>query len=124
MKKIFISILVLISALTMQAQNVLTPEQQLEKAQKELEEAKKALITPFHYSLVEPTHIQFNLFMHSSITIVTQGHQHLQRRFQAGFLTIIEGRKLWRITTQMTIQGTEYGAGNRTTLYSCLIHIS
>lgn len=43
MKKIFISILVLISALTMQAQNVLTPEQQLEKAQKELEEAKKAL---------------------------------------------------------------------------------
>ena len=43
MKKIFISILVLISALTMQAQNVLTPTQQLEKAQKELEEAKKAL---------------------------------------------------------------------------------
>lgn len=43
MKKIFISILVLISALTMQAQNVLTPEQQLEKAQKELEEAQKAL---------------------------------------------------------------------------------
>jgi colicin import membrane protein len=43
MKKIFISILVLISALTIQAQNVLTPEQQLEKAQKELEEAKKAL---------------------------------------------------------------------------------
>lgn len=43
MKKIFISILVLIPALTMQAQNVLTPEQQLEKAQKELEEAKKAL---------------------------------------------------------------------------------
>lgn len=42
MKKIFISILVLISALTMQAQNVLTPEQQLEKAQKELEEAQKA----------------------------------------------------------------------------------
>ena len=33
----------LIQALTMQAQNVLTPEQQLEKAQKELEEAKKAL---------------------------------------------------------------------------------
>ena len=33
----------LIPALTMQAQNVLTPEQQLEKAQKELEEAKKAL---------------------------------------------------------------------------------
>ena len=43
MKKIFISILMLIPALTMQAQNVLTPEQQLEKAQKELEEAKKAL---------------------------------------------------------------------------------
>lgn len=43
MKKIFISILVLIPALTIQAQNVLTPEQQLEKAQKELEEAKKAL---------------------------------------------------------------------------------
>lgn len=43
MKKIFISILVLISTLTMQAQNVLTPEQQLEKAQKELEEAQKAL---------------------------------------------------------------------------------
>lgn len=33
----------LIPALTMQAQNVLTPEQQLEKAQKELEKAKKAL---------------------------------------------------------------------------------
>lgn len=33
----------LIPALTMQAQNVLTPEQQLDKAQKELEEAKKAL---------------------------------------------------------------------------------
>ena len=33
----------LIPALTMQAQDVLTPEQQLEKAQKELEEAKKAL---------------------------------------------------------------------------------
>lgn len=33
----------LIPALTMQAQNVLTPQQQLEKAQKELEEAKKAL---------------------------------------------------------------------------------
>lgn len=33
----------LIPALTMQAQSVLTPEQQLEKAQKELEEAKKAL---------------------------------------------------------------------------------
>lgn len=33
----------LIPALTMQAQNVLTTEQQLEKAQKELEEAKKAL---------------------------------------------------------------------------------
>ena len=33
----------LIPALTIQAQNVLTPEQQLEKAQKELEEAKKAL---------------------------------------------------------------------------------
>lgn len=33
----------LIPALTMQAQNVLTPDQQLEKAQKELEEAKKAL---------------------------------------------------------------------------------
>lgn len=33
----------LIPALTMQAQNVLTPEQQLEKAQKELEEAKKVL---------------------------------------------------------------------------------
>ena len=43
MKKIFISILMLIPTLTMQAQNVLTPEQQLEKAQKELEEAKKAL---------------------------------------------------------------------------------
>ncbi len=43
MKKIFISILMLIPALTMQAQNVLTPEQQLEKVQKELEEAKKAL---------------------------------------------------------------------------------
>ena len=43
MKKIFISILMLIPVLTMQAQNVLTPEQQLEKAQKELEEAKKAL---------------------------------------------------------------------------------
>ena len=43
MKKIFISILMLIPALTMQAQNVLTPEQQLEKAQKELEEAKKVL---------------------------------------------------------------------------------
>lgn len=43
MKKIFISILMLIPALTMQAQNVLTPEQQLEKAQKELEKAKKAL---------------------------------------------------------------------------------
>lgn len=43
MEKIFISILVLISTLTMQAQNVLTPEQQLEKAQKELEEAQKAL---------------------------------------------------------------------------------
>ena len=43
MKKIFISILMLIPALTMQAQNVLTPQQQLEKAQKELEEAKKAL---------------------------------------------------------------------------------
>lgn len=43
MKKIFISILVLISTLTIQAQNVLTPEQQLEKAQKELEEAQKAL---------------------------------------------------------------------------------
>ena len=43
MKKIFISILMLIPALTMQAQNVLTPEQQLEKAQKELEEAQKAL---------------------------------------------------------------------------------
>ena len=43
MKKIFISILMLIPALTMQAQNVLTPDQQLEKAQKELEEAKKAL---------------------------------------------------------------------------------
>ena len=43
MKKIFISILVLISTLTMQAQNVLTPEQQFEKAQKELEEAQKAL---------------------------------------------------------------------------------
>ena len=43
MKKIFISILVLISALTIQAQNVLTPEQQLEKAQKEIEEAQKAL---------------------------------------------------------------------------------
>lgn len=33
----------LIPTLTMQAQNVLTPQQQLEKAQKELEEAKKAL---------------------------------------------------------------------------------
>lgn len=33
----------LIPVLTMQAQNVLTPQQQLEKAQKELEEAKKAL---------------------------------------------------------------------------------
>ena len=43
MKKIFISILMLIPTLTMQAQNVLTPQQQLEKAQKELEEAKKAL---------------------------------------------------------------------------------
>lgn len=43
MKKLFISILVLLPALTMQAQNVLTPQQQLEKAQKELEEAKKAL---------------------------------------------------------------------------------
>lgn len=43
MKKIFISILMLIPALTLQAQNVLTPQQQLEKAQKELEEAKKAL---------------------------------------------------------------------------------
>ena len=43
MKQIFISILMLIPALTMQAQNVLTPDQQLEKAQKELEEAKKAL---------------------------------------------------------------------------------
>ena len=43
MNKIFIAILMLIPALTMQAQNVLTPEQQLEKAQKELEEAKKAL---------------------------------------------------------------------------------
>lgn len=45
MKKLFISILVLLPALTMQAQNVLTPQQQLEKAQKELEEAKKALET-------------------------------------------------------------------------------
>lgn len=43
MKKLFISILVLLPALTMQAQNVLTPQQQLEKAQKDLEEAKKAL---------------------------------------------------------------------------------
>lgn len=43
MKKLFISILVLLPALTMQAQNVLTPQQQLEKAQKELEDAKKAL---------------------------------------------------------------------------------
>lgn len=45
MKKLFISILVLLPALTMQAQNVLTPQQQLEKAQKELEEAKKTLET-------------------------------------------------------------------------------
>ena len=43
MKKLFISILVLLPALTMQAQTVLTPQQQLEKAQKDLEEAKKAL---------------------------------------------------------------------------------
>ena len=43
MKKLFMSILVLLPALTMQAQNVLTPQQQLEKAQKELEDAKKAL---------------------------------------------------------------------------------
>lgn len=43
MKKIFISILLLIPAITLQAQSVLTPQQQLEKAQKELEEAKKAL---------------------------------------------------------------------------------
>lgn len=43
MKKLFISILVLLPALTMQAQNVLTPQQQLEKVQKELEVIKKAL---------------------------------------------------------------------------------
>ena len=43
MKTLFISILVLLPALTMQAQTVLTPQQQLEKAQKDLEEAKKAL---------------------------------------------------------------------------------
>ena len=43
MKKLFISILVLLPALTMQAQNVLTPQQQLEKVQKELEVVKKAL---------------------------------------------------------------------------------
>lgn len=43
MKKLFISILVLLPALTMQAQNVLTPQQQLVKVQKELEVVKKAL---------------------------------------------------------------------------------
>lgn len=44
MKKIFISIMMLLPAMaTTQAQNVLTPEQQLEKAEKELEQAKKAL---------------------------------------------------------------------------------
>ena len=61
MKKLFISILVLLPALTMQAQTVLTPQQQLEKAQKDLEEAKKALeatIEAIKNALVEGDKIQ------------------------------------------------------------------
>lgn len=42
MKKLFISILILLPIFA-QAQNVLTPQQQLEQAQKQLEEAKKAV---------------------------------------------------------------------------------
>ncbi len=42
MKKVFISILLFLP-LALSAQNVLTPEQQLEQAQKRLEEAKKAV---------------------------------------------------------------------------------
>lgn len=43
MKKILIPILMLLPLATLQAQSVLTPQQQLEEAQKKLEEAKKAV---------------------------------------------------------------------------------
>ena len=43
MKKIFIAIFMFLPLMSIQAQNVLTPQQQLEEAQKKLEEAKKAV---------------------------------------------------------------------------------
>ena len=43
MKKIIISILLFLPLMSIQAQSVLTPQQQLEEAQKKLEEAKKAV---------------------------------------------------------------------------------
>lgn len=43
MKKLIISILLFLPLMSVQAQSVLTPQQQLEEAQKKLEEAKKAL---------------------------------------------------------------------------------
>lgn len=43
MKKIIISILLFLPLMSVQAQSVLTPQQQLEEAQKKLEEAKKAV---------------------------------------------------------------------------------
>ena len=45
MKKIIIPIFMLLPLMTAQAQTVLTEEQQLEQAQKQLEAAKKALYT-------------------------------------------------------------------------------
>ena len=43
MKKLIISILLFLPLMSIQAQSVLTPQQQLEEAQKKLEEAKKAV---------------------------------------------------------------------------------
>lgn len=43
MKKIFIAIFLFLPLMSMQAQSVLTPQQQLEEAQRKLEEAKKAV---------------------------------------------------------------------------------
>lgn len=43
MKKLIISILLFLPLMSVQAQSVLTPQQQLEEAQKKLEEAKKAV---------------------------------------------------------------------------------
>ena len=43
MKKLFISIFLFLPLMSVQAQSVLTPQQQLEEAQKKLEEAKKAV---------------------------------------------------------------------------------